>query len=116
MKSKAHPPKPAEREGQTVALNKAGDALSFNAKDASQLLDEFRAGQYDLGRIIEFFVAHPALEAQVVKRANSVIFHRSSRTTTLRDAVLRLGLFELYDIVFNELSKYQRGLPATING
>lgn len=55
-----------------------------------------------------FFAAHSNLEAEVFKRSNSVVFYRSQPTTEIHNAILRLGIYELYDIIFKALAKHRR--------
>lgn len=80
----------------------------FDVVEASQLLDQLREGQYDLRRIEVFFAAHLDLRAEVFKRSNSVVFYRSQATKDIPNAILRLGIYELYDIIFKALAKHRR--------
>jgi len=83
----------------------------LDVAEASHLLDLFTSGQHDTPRIVAFLTVHPALAAEALKRANSAMHYRSQPTTEVRPAVLRLGGFELYDIIFKALAKHQRERP-----
>jgi hypothetical protein len=101
-------PIPLGEDPAGAAPNSTGAEVSFDAVEASHLLDLFLEGQYDQGRMERFFAAHSDLRAEVFKRANSVVFYRSQPTTELHHAILRVGIFELYGIIFKALAKHQR--------
>lgn len=90
-----------------VRVVPAGNEERLDAGEAGLLLDLFRSGQQDLLRAVAFFAAHPTLEAEVLKRSNSVFHSRGERTAELESAILRLGHFELYDIVFKALARHR---------
>jgi HD-like signal output (HDOD) protein len=95
-----------------ATLSKGAKGL-FDIVEASHLLDQLREGQYDLRRIGLFFAAHPSLQAEVIKRSNSVVFYRSQATTDIPNAILRLGIYELYDIISKALAKHRREEKGT---
>lgn len=101
-------PIPAGREpaGETPKLTDA--KVFFDVVEASHLLDQFREGQYDQKRMEKFLAAHLNLQAEVFKRSNSVVFCRSQPATELHHAILRVGLYELYDIIFKGMAKHRR--------
>lgn len=89
--------------------NSTNSEVSFDVVEASHLLDQFREGQYDQRRMEKFLAAHLNLQAEVFKRSNSVVFCRSQPTTELHHAILRVGIYELYDIIFKGMAKHRRG-------
>jgi hypothetical protein len=99
--------KPAKRAAAPEKV--PADSKQLFGAEASKLLDMFRSGHHDVVQIADFFAKYPALGTEAIKRSNSAVFHRSVRTTDIENAILRLGDFELYDIVFNALAKHQRG-------
>jgi putative nucleotidyltransferase with HDIG domain len=75
------------------------DPLPVTAQRLVRALNDENAGP---ARIAEFIEYDPAVASSVLRLANSAAFGGSTRTTSVRDAVVRLGASRLLDIVLGD--------------
>ena len=99
-----------------LASEAAQDARMFPTS-ASGMLRVRRAlddPDADLAEIARLLKAEPLLAAHVVAMANSVVYNRSGREIAdLRNAVARLGLATLRNLVVSALVRQMENLPAS---
>jgi len=86
----------------------------------SRLASVIRQPGVQLCEVADLFRADPALAARVVAACNSPFYSRGEPTTDIRDAVLRLGLYEVSRIVqivsLTDLRKYPTHLYTATSG
>lgn len=68
-------------------------------KTALRMQEETSSPEPDIRRIEEIISVDQALTAQVLKMANTAFFRGLSRVETVRDAVIRLGIDQISEIV-----------------
>ncbi len=78
---------------------KAGDVeLPVFDQVAMQVYQEVQAGDMDADRLTELMQQDPVLVAETLRVANSSFFSGLSEVTTLRDAIVRLGMKQISSI------------------
>ncbi len=80
---------------------------------ALKLQTAVREERYDIGEIERAIESDPALVAEVLRAANSAFFGGLSEVSSIRAAVLRLGLQRVTNLVFlaSEKSRYSARQP-----
>lgn len=101
---------------ETIDLEK----LPSGPRVLSRLISLVRKPEVQLSEVADLFRSDPALTARVVAACNSPIYARGERTADVRDAVLRLGIFEVARIVqivaLTDLRKYPTHLYTQTAG
>lgn len=64
-----------------------------------QLLEAFRDPSPDLNRIVALIAGEPKLQAEVMRRSNSVAFGGNTPAEDLFEALCRIGISEAFQMV-----------------
>ncbi len=73
-------------------------AMPYGVAKTLEVSQDERSGAAELGNVIE---SDPAISTMVLKRANSAHFGGQKRTTSARDAIVRLGFGETRNLVLS---------------
>jgi putative nucleotidyltransferase with HDIG domain len=110
------PPEPAQKSLLDQALDFAVEkriTLPVFSTVAVTVQEATKADTYDVGKIERAIESDPALVAEVLRAANSAFFGGLSEVSSIKAAVLRLGLQRVANLVFlaTEKSRYTAKSP-----
>ena len=103
-------------EGLVRRLQRAQLEIAILPEVTVRLTDMLRHGDVPVAQYVELLGQDNALSIEVLKTANSALYANAARTTSLHEAVMRIGLTRLQGILMLSLMKTRVLKAGTLRG
>ena len=103
-------------EGLIRRLERAKLEIAILPEVTVRLTDMLRHGDVPVGQYVDLLSQDNALSIEVLKTANSALYANAARTTSLHEAVMRIGLTRLQGILMLSLMKTRVLKAGTLRG
>ena len=103
-------------EGLVRRLQRAQLEIAILPEITVRLTDMLRHGNVPVGQYVDLLSQDNALSIEVLKTANSALYANAARTTSLHEAVMRIGLTRLQGILMLSLMKTRVLKAGTLRG
>ena len=103
-------------EGLVRRLERAQLEIAILPEVTVRLTEMLRHGNVPVAQYVELLGQDNALSIEVLKTANSALYANAARTTSLHDAVMRIGLTRLQGILMLSLMKTRLLKAGTLRG
>jgi hypothetical protein len=103
-------------EGLIRRLERAQLEIAILPEITVRLTEMLRHGDVPIGQYVELLGQDNSLSIEVLKTANSALYANAARTTSLHEAVMRIGLTRLQGILMLSLMKTRLLKAGTLRG